>query len=123
MTITCYDASELVLDNASVVFGEDWMEDQQLRRDFQSCCEEIDIFAEECGADSYSIEVDEQTTEIRIGVVFRMLSAVYRRGSRFYNLVRRSKKISISPYEDSEFSCLTFTIPGIWVPREPDLPM
>ena len=119
MTITCYDAAELVLDSASELFGEHWIEDLALRQGFQSCCEEIDAFAEECGADSYSIQVDEETLCIRVGVVSPMISAVYSRGSRFYNLVRRSVDVRISPADsDGNTVCLTFTLPGIWVPRQ-----
>ena len=111
--ITCYEAAELVLDEATGRFAPQFSENKEYKRIFRQYCDALDMLAEEFNGVAFDIEVDEISMEITVTLScgeFVLESARH----RFYQLAARAERMSFRAGEEPDTLELAFTFPPIW---------
>ena len=124
MEIRCFDTARAVMDVATKNFGSLFREDEHKVKTLEHSCEKIDDLIRAYGAASFTVEVDEDTTDIYVEVECK--SFIVETGeadSPFYRAIERARTVLITepdeescPYldEEEEWIKITFVFDGVW---------
>ena len=110
--MTCYDAAEMVLDEATQRFAPLFRENRENKLILRQYCDALDLLAEEFDGVSFEIDVDEITMEITLTMEcgeIELSSAKH----RLFQLAALSKKFSIR-HGEGDTLALAFTFSPIW---------
>lgn len=107
MDVKCYDVAKMILSDYAKNHGDLKINHKRLSK-FEETCKAIDVFAAECDATGYDVEVDESTGEIKISVLCEeiIIDDIH---SMFYDAVYEAKKILFTN-GDSEDSIIVTLI-------------
>ena len=119
--ITCWDATQMVVEEASAKFAPEWKEDAEKKDILKDYCILIGHLAERGGSTHYNTEIDEAKKRIIISFDVQDLkthgSAVLRDGERdlpLYDLIDRAIVFRICTDEETGHPKLIFIFPSIW---------
>lgn len=108
----CFDAVTMVTDEATKQFGSLLQEDADKKLALQESCELIESLANQFGGVAYETEVDDETTEISVGLTCEEFETDAT-SSKLYELLERAKKVEFKT-SDNEHIEIVFTFGGIW---------
>ena len=125
--ITCWDAAQMVLEEATEQFGRMWKEDEEKKDILREYCVAIGYIAERAGSTFFHVTVDPITMRIMISLdvedlVIRSAEGTTKKDRYGYNLrdlplsalIDRAVLFRICTDEESGHPMMRFTFPGIW---------
>lgn len=113
MEFKCYDIAESVIDEATARF-HGMKVSERLKNQFKDTCEKLDKAIEAIDAESFSVEVNEYTTEITLTIGCNEFE-IDDKEHPIYAVVSMCTSYTIKPSEDIEDGIdLLFVVPGIW---------
>ena len=119
--VTCWDATKMVVEEASAKFAPEWKENPEKKDILKDYCTLIGHLAERGGSTHYGTDVDEERKYIVISFDVQDLkthgSGVRRNGERdlpLYDLIDRAVVFRICTDKETGHPELIFTFPGIW---------
>lgn len=119
--ITCWDATQMVVEEASARFAPEWKENPEKKDILRDYCILIGHLANRGKSTFYDTEVDEDTKHITIRFDVTDLkvygSGVRSNGERdlpLYDLIDRAITFRICTHEETGHPLLVFTFPSIW---------
>lgn len=89
--VKCYDVVKMVTEEATKQFGVLLKVDEEKLHKLKSCCEMIDDLSKKFDGISYEVEVNDETTDITISLVFGEFETD-KTTSSFYDLIKMAKK-------------------------------
>lgn len=110
--IKCFDAVEMVLDEASKQFAPLFREDKEKKNILKTYCDVIDTIAADFHGESFEVEVD----DIKMSVTIKLecQDMIIRSAEHpFYELTRHANAVSFSK-GDGDNLCVGFVFPSIW---------
>lgn len=112
-SIRCYDAVEMIIDEATKQFSPVFKEDSEKKKKLERYCEWIGFTAEESGGEAYAIEVDDTTMDITVSLTCKEIETAAE-SSVFYMLLSKTKSFKIEDIDDMHIK-ISFVFDGIWV--------
>ena len=112
MTITCFEAAKMVIDEADNQFGGNWKINEEHYDILKHYCDYIDILAKEQGGEAYEIEVDDTTMTVSIGIECTEFM-IHENINLLCELVKRSVSFGFTASEEGKI-LVKFTFPSIW---------
>jgi len=111
--VKCWDAAEMVVDEATRQFGCLLKPDEVRKENLKRCCGMIDSLAEEFDGYSYEINIDDETMWITISLVCGEFKTTAH-SSCLCRLLQRTDTVSFSKAADEQIR-VDFGFRGIWV--------
>lgn len=109
----CFDVVSMVAEEASEQFGVAWRVDKERERVLKKDCLAIDSLAEEFNGVSFEVDIDDITMDIKVSLVCGEL-IVDSQNHKLYDVLRDTKRFSVSKSADDSGIQLDFVFPGIW---------
>lgn len=110
--VKCYDAVEMVTDEATKQFGSLFKVNAGQEAALKTLCGVIDSMAENFGGISYEVEVNDETMEITISLVCNEFETD-KEVSEFHKVSACANKV-VFKAADSEHLQIDFVFGGIW---------
>ncbi len=110
--VKCFDAVEMVVEEANKQFSPIWKMNEENYRVLERYCEVIDDLAAECGGESYEVEIDDIAMTVAITMECPDL-IVKQHGGSFHALVSRAMSIKFSVSQEGNL-LITFVFPSLW---------
>lgn len=110
--INFFDLANSVIDDATEQFEPEYQEVDELRDEFDDCCDIIDDIIEDVLAEGFEVDVDEDSKDIivRIETINVEADTI---DAHFYEAVERCKSFNLSQNEKGDL-VVTFVFPGVW---------
>lgn len=119
--ITCWDATQMVVEGASAEFAPEWKENPEKKDILKDYCVLAGLLAQRGKSTFYDTTVDRETKHITIRFDVADLrvygSSVRRNRERdlpLYDLIDRAITFRICTYKENGHPLLIFTFPSIW---------
>ena len=125
--ITCWDAVQMVLEEAAEEFGPMWKEDAEKKAILREYCVAIGYIAGRAGSTFYHVTVDPITMRIMISLdvvdlVIRSAEGTTKKDRYGFNLrdlplsalIDRAILFRLCTYEETGHPMMVFTFPRIW---------
>ena len=125
--ITCWDAVQMVLEEATEQFGPMWKEDAEKKDNLREYCVAIGYIAGRAGSTFFHVTVDPETMRISVSLdvadlVIRGSRGTTQKDRYGYNmrdlplsaLIDRAFLFRICTDEETGHPMMVFTFPSIW---------
>lgn len=115
-SIKTYDIVEMVVDEATEQFGNNWVVPKNKRIGLQSDCKLIDRISSEFDCESIEADIDDETMKIKISLISPDIVLEYGRTHPFFALIQHTESFSFSAIGDN--IRVDFVFAGLWEKKD-----